>query len=106
MKEIEERRQFLDEMEALGQGKQYRAQIMTEISQVCLMMINTTSSRVREQQIGLVPGLHCLQHLLALLVLQVSMHSGHDQMLKGSKARTDQGSVETIEGIERRGKND
>ena len=38
MKEIEERRQFLDEMEALGRGKQYRAQIMTEISQVRLMI--------------------------------------------------------------------
>ena len=38
LKEIEERRQFLDEMEALGQGKQYRAQIMTEISQVRLMI--------------------------------------------------------------------
>ena len=37
LKEIEERRQFLDEMEALGQGKQYRAQIMTEISQVRLV---------------------------------------------------------------------
>ena len=43
LKEIEERRQFLDEMEALGQGKQYTAQIMTEISQVCLMMIKANS---------------------------------------------------------------
>ena len=32
--EIEERRQFLAEMEALGQGKEYRHKIMTEISQV------------------------------------------------------------------------
>ena len=32
--EIEERKAFLDEMEALGQGKQYRTIIATEISQV------------------------------------------------------------------------
>ena len=32
--EIEERRQFLSEMESLGQGQQYRSQIETEISQV------------------------------------------------------------------------
>jgi len=31
--EIEERKAFLDEMEALGQGKQYRTIIATEISQ-------------------------------------------------------------------------
>jgi len=34
LQEIEERRQFLAEMEALGQGKKYNTQIMTEISQV------------------------------------------------------------------------
>ena len=34
LKEIEERREFLEEMEALGQGKNYRAKVMTEISQV------------------------------------------------------------------------
>ena len=33
---IEERREFLSEMEQLGQGKQYRTQIETEISQVCV----------------------------------------------------------------------
>jgi hypothetical protein len=32
--EIEERRQFLEEMEALGRGKEYRTRIATEISQV------------------------------------------------------------------------
>ena len=32
--EIEERKQFLDDMEALGQDKPHRARIMTEISQV------------------------------------------------------------------------
>ena len=37
LQEIEERRQFLVEMEALGQGKKYSTQIMTEISQVCFM---------------------------------------------------------------------
>ena len=31
---IEERREFLQEMEQLGQGKQYRTMIETEISQV------------------------------------------------------------------------
>lgn len=37
VEEIEERKQFLAEMEALGQGKEYRHKIMTEISQVCTM---------------------------------------------------------------------
>lgn len=36
VKEIEERREFLQEMEALGRGKEYRNKIMTEISQVSL----------------------------------------------------------------------
>lgn len=34
VKEIQERREFLAAMEALGQGKQYRAIILAEISQV------------------------------------------------------------------------
>ena len=34
VQEIEERREFLKEMEALGQGKNYRTKVMTEISQV------------------------------------------------------------------------
>lgn len=34
LKEIEERKEFLEEMEALGQGKNYRTKLMTEISQV------------------------------------------------------------------------
>ena len=34
LKEIEERKEFLEEMEALGQGKKYRTKLMTEISQV------------------------------------------------------------------------
>ncbi|KAM5289139.1 UPF0193 protein EVG1 [Ctenodactylus gundi] len=33
VKEIQERRDFLDAMEALGQGRQYRGVILTEISQ-------------------------------------------------------------------------
>ena len=36
VEEIEERRLFLSEMEALGQGKEHRNKIMTEISQVML----------------------------------------------------------------------
>jgi len=36
LKEIEERKQFLSEMEALGRGKEYRNKIQTEISQVCV----------------------------------------------------------------------
>lgn len=36
VEEIEERRLFLSEMEALGQGKAHRNRIMTEISQVML----------------------------------------------------------------------
>ena len=39
MEEIEERRQFLSEMEALGQGKEHRHKIMTEISQVCHLSV-------------------------------------------------------------------
>lgn len=31
--EIEERRKFLEEMENLGQGKEYRSRILAEISQ-------------------------------------------------------------------------
>ena len=34
LEEIEERREFLTEMEGLGQGEKYRNKIMTEISQV------------------------------------------------------------------------
>lgn len=33
--EVRERREFLAEMEALGQGKKYQRIILTEISQVC-----------------------------------------------------------------------
>ena len=33
--EIEERKQFLEDMAALGQDKPHRQRIMTEISQVC-----------------------------------------------------------------------
>lgn len=33
--EVQERRKFLAEMEALGQGKKYQRIILTEISQVC-----------------------------------------------------------------------
>ena len=33
-KEIQERRQFLEEMENIGRGKEYRPIIETEISQV------------------------------------------------------------------------
>ena len=34
LQEIEERREFLTEMESLGKGKTYRSRIMSEISQV------------------------------------------------------------------------
>ena len=34
VKEIQERKEFLADMEALGQGKQYRGIILAEISQV------------------------------------------------------------------------
>ena len=36
LKEIEERKEFLEEMEALGQGQKYRTKLMTEISQVLI----------------------------------------------------------------------
>lgn len=35
MNEIQERREFLAEMEALGQGKKYQGIVLSEISQVC-----------------------------------------------------------------------
>lgn len=34
VKEIQERKEFLADMEALGQGRQYRGIILAEISQV------------------------------------------------------------------------
>lgn len=34
LNEVQERKEFLAEMEALGQGKKYRSIILTEISQV------------------------------------------------------------------------
>lgn len=34
VKEIQERKEFLADMEALGQGRQYRGMILAEISQV------------------------------------------------------------------------
>ena len=34
VEEIEERRQFLSEMEALGRDKEHHSKIMTEVSQV------------------------------------------------------------------------
>lgn len=34
VKEIQDRKEFLDAMEAMGQGKQYRGIILAEISQV------------------------------------------------------------------------
>ena len=40
LEEIEERKEFLEEMEALGQGKNYRAKVMTEISQVSDKLCN------------------------------------------------------------------
>ena len=36
LQEIEERREFLTEMESLGKGKTYRSRIMSEISQVSI----------------------------------------------------------------------
>lgn len=38
VQEIAERKEFLSEMEALGQGQKYKNQIMTEISQVSYML--------------------------------------------------------------------
>lgn len=35
LEEIEDRKQFLEHMTALGQDKPHRSRIMTEISQVC-----------------------------------------------------------------------
>ena len=39
LKEIEERREFLSEMEAIGKDKEYRNKIQTEISQVHMVLI-------------------------------------------------------------------
>ena len=51
VKEIEERRQFLDEMEALGQGNAHRNRIMTEISQVC----STCKGKITIRSFDLLP---------------------------------------------------
>jgi hypothetical protein len=40
MKEIEERKEFLEEMEALGQGHKYKTKLMTEISQARISIFN------------------------------------------------------------------
>lgn len=39
IEEIEERKQFLDEMKELGSSKAYLKQITAEISQVCAMLL-------------------------------------------------------------------
>ena len=42
-KEIQERQNFLDKMEELGQGEKYKAIIATEISQVRISLCKTTN---------------------------------------------------------------
>ena len=78
LKEIEERRQFLDEMEALGQGKQYRAQIMTEISQVRLMIDDKSKQLENMQQISFRPSVSGICLLPVVII-------GHDQMLEAAR---------------------
>lgn len=48
VKEIQERREFLAAMEALGQGKQYRAIILAEISQKLREMEDIDRKRSEE----------------------------------------------------------
>ena len=50
LKEIEERKEFLEEMEALGKGEEYRARIMTEISQRVREL--ETMDKQRSTQLG------------------------------------------------------
>ena len=51
LQEIEERKEFLEEMEALGKGEEYRARIMTEISQRVREL--ETMDRQRSTQLGI-----------------------------------------------------
>ena len=48
LQEITERKEFLDEMESLGQGQQYKSKIMTEISQVrtCITIITYNTGTI------------------------------------------------------------
>ena len=65
MKEIEERKEFLEEMEALGQGDKYRSKLMTEISQVYkdnIIVMHSDAGQVAQ---------HCQQvHNQILLFMQ------------------------------------
>ncbi|XP_069087443.1 UPF0193 protein EVG1 isoform X2 [Pleurodeles waltl] len=54
--EIQERRQFLDEMEALGQGKKYRSIVETEISQKLREMEIIDQQRSRDLKNKLKPS--------------------------------------------------
>ena len=46
--EIEERRQFLDDMEGLGRGAKYRTIIETEISQVSAKYWNIIETKISQ----------------------------------------------------------
>lgn len=54
--EIQERRQFLDEMEALGQGKKFRSIVETEISQKLREMEIIDQQRSRDLKDKLKPS--------------------------------------------------
>lgn len=68
VKEIEDRKEFLSDMEALGHGKQFRTIILTEISQVRVYWASGRRHR-RAQRKG--RGLRKVQlsHLASLLPL-------------------------------------
>lgn len=50
MNEIQERREFLEEMEALGQGKKYQGVVLTEISQKLNEMESIDKKRSEEMR--------------------------------------------------------
>ncbi|KAM8777607.1 UPF0193 protein EVG1 isoform 2-T2 [Rhynchonycteris naso] len=54
VKEVQERKEFLADMEALGQGRQYRGIILTEISQKLREMEDIDHQRSEELQKALV----------------------------------------------------
>ena len=60
LKEIDERKEFLEEMEALGQGKNYRTKLMTEISQVNYSRIMLHNITVCYRHV------HCINNVMYL----------------------------------------
>ena len=63
MREIEERKEFLEEMEVLGEGQKYRTKLMTEISQV-IKDNNNNCLKVLTEPTKMAYQLHCHRWLI------------------------------------------